>query len=213
MVIECVTLETNHYFSGNPIAEQHRLRYKSIIKRQDWDIPEVREMEYDQYDNPSATYLVWRDDNKIARGISRLCPTDRPFMLQEHFSHLVTYQDIPQGPNVWEGSRFCIDKNMDLPLRKRIAKEIVLSYLEYGVEHGIEQIIGVMYPIYWHNLFTKNGWQPKWIGEPILTPDGKKSRAAILPLSQEVLLRVQKNTGINHKIVSYGELERYAAAI
>ena len=56
MTIECVTLETCHHFPGNPIAEQHRLRYRCIIERQDWKVPHVRQLEYDQYDNPAATY-------------------------------------------------------------------------------------------------------------------------------------------------------------
>ena len=90
MVIECVTLENNHLFLGNAIAEQHRLRYKSIIKRQNWNVPDIREMEYDQYDNPATVYLIWRDKKNIARGVCRLYPTDRPYMLKEVFPNLIS---------------------------------------------------------------------------------------------------------------------------
>jgi acyl homoserine lactone synthase len=57
-MIECTSIDNNHNFYGNPIYEQHKLRYSSIIKRQNWDIPVVRGMEYDTYDNPAAYYLV-----------------------------------------------------------------------------------------------------------------------------------------------------------
>ncbi len=204
MTIECVTIETNHLFYGNPIAGQHRLRYASIVQRQEWDVPAIRAMEYDGYDTPATTYLVWRDPQYKVRGCSRLCPTDRPFMLKDVFADMVTYQTLPEGQEVWEGSRFCIDKNLDRPTRERIAKEIVVAYLEHGLACGVTQILGVMYPVYWRNLFEKNGWQPRWIGEVQNTPDGKKSRAAILELSEAVLARVRENTGIHEPILSYG---------
>jgi N-acyl-L-homoserine lactone synthetase len=84
-MIDCVTISTSHFFRGNPIYEQHRLRHKCIVQRQGWNVPAIRSMEYDQYDNPAAYYLVWRDWNGKAYGSSRLCPTDRPYMLEEIF--------------------------------------------------------------------------------------------------------------------------------
>ena len=89
MVIEIVTLENNHLYRGNALSEQHKLRFRSIVKRQAWDVPVIREHEYVQYDNPAAVYLIWRDADGIARGSSRLYPTDRPFMLKEVFSHMI----------------------------------------------------------------------------------------------------------------------------
>ena len=77
MAIECVTLETAHLFPGNPIAAQHRLRYRAIIERQQWDVPVINGLEYDNYDNPSAVYLIYRDHNLITRGATRLCHTKR----------------------------------------------------------------------------------------------------------------------------------------
>jgi len=207
MTIECVTIESCHNFSGNPLAEQHRLRYRSIIQRQDWDMPHINNMEYDQYDTPATTYLVWRDSLGIARGSSRLCKTDRAFMLQEHFSQFVTYQDMPSGIDTLEGSRFCIDKTMDIYERQRIAHEIVIAYLEYGISNGIKRIIGIMYPTYLQNLFANNGWQPVWLGETLKTPDGKKSRAAILPVNQGILDNVRARTGIYQQIINYGTKE------
>lgn len=204
MAIECVTLSTNHLFAGNPIAEQHRLRYRSIIERQAWNVPQIDDMEYDQYDNPATTYLIWRPQPGMAGGVSRLYPTDRPFMLRDHFTGMVTYQAMPQGAQTLEGSRFCVDKTLDSSQRKHVIEEIVLAYLEYGLDHNIRQIIGVMYPVYWHNIFAKNGWEPVWIGDPVVTPDGKKSRAAILELNEETLQRVRFHTGIPMPVLTYG---------
>ena len=204
MTVICVTVDTNHLFSDNPLASQHRLRFNSIIKRQNWEVPFVRNLEYDQYDNPSTVYLIWRDSKNIARGVSRLCRTDRPFMLKDHFMHLVHHGELPEDEDVLEGSRFCIDNSLPIKQRKRIAHELILAYLEYGLANSIKEIIGVMYPIYWKNLFEKNGWKPKWIGDLHKTPDGKKSRAAILPISSELLANVRKHTGILSPVINYG---------
>src|ERR1700691_6121840 len=89
-MIEFVTVEDMNRFSENAMAAQHRLRYRSIIERQEWNVPNYHEMEFDQYDNPAAKYLVYRDDNYIARGVSRFYPQTFPNMLEQLFSNFLT---------------------------------------------------------------------------------------------------------------------------
>jgi acyl homoserine lactone synthase len=213
MVIDCVTIENSHLFYGNPLAEQHRLRYRSIIERQNWDLPVENGMEYDEFDNLATTYLVSRDERYIVRGVARLAKTDRPFMIKKSFSHTVGYKEMPSGDGILEGSRFCIDKTVDSATRKRIAQELVLSYIEYGVNKGISHIIGMMYPTYWKTLFINNGWFPEWLGDEFLTSEGRKCRTAALPISQTVLDNVREITGINSCIINYGNVEGYNSVI
>jgi len=206
MVIECVTLDTLHHFhQGNPIKEQHLLRYRCISQRHDWEIPTIRQMEYDQYDNPATVYFVYRDEQGVARGSLRLYPTDRPFMLQDFFSHFIQYGPMPTGASIYEGSRFCIDHELDSKERARIAQLLVLAYAEYGVDQGLTSILGIMYPAFWRRLFIANGWTPRWLGEEMITPDQKKSRAALLPVSEETLANIRSVTGINTNILNYGD--------
>lgn len=203
-MLECVTLSTNHYFHGNPILEQHRLRYESIIKRQRWDVPVVKDMEYDSYDNPAAYYLIKRNNEGVAIASSRLYPTDRPYMLQESFSHLVTEIDMPCTHQVWEGSRFCVAKNLPVEERKRAIQEIVIGYLEFGLLHDIKSIVGVMYPVYWHNIFVKSGWNVEWLGEIHKSDEGHKIVAGELKISEATLMNVRNITGLKNSILDFG---------
>ena len=211
-MIEFVTVENMDCFPGNALAAQHRLRYRSIIERQNWDVPNYGQMEFDQYDNPAAKYLVWRDENGNARGVSRFYPTTLPYMLEQLFGAFVTDRQVPKSPRVWEGSRFCIDQTLPAPARKRIASEIVVGYLETGLRFGIEGIVGLMYPAYWRSLFTGAGWEIEYMGETKILADGNKARAAWLPVSESVLARVRKTTGILEPVVEFGDGDDKALA-
>jgi len=207
-MLDCVSISTSHLFAGNPIYEQHRLRHDCIVQRQAWNVPTIRNMEYDQYDNPAAYYLVWRDGAGKARGSSRLYPTDRPYMLQEIFPHLVDRISLPKSHEVWEGSRFCVDASLSPEMRKRIIQEIVIGYLEFALSEGIANIIGVMYPAYWRNIFVSNGWGVEWIGEVSKSEEGHKIVAGSLPVSKSVLQKVREKTGRYERVLSYGEESR-----
>jgi acyl homoserine lactone synthase len=203
-MIDCVSVHNCHLFAGNPLYEQHRLRHRSVVERQGWQLPTVGDMEYDEYDNPAAYYLVWLDADGKARGSSRLYPTDRPYMLEKVFSGLVTKRDLPKSTTIWEGSRFCIDPNLAPDVRKRIAQEIILGYLEFGIARDITNIVGVMLPAYWRSLFIGNGWDVEWLGEVSRSREGFRIVAGSLPVSAAVLASVRAKTGIYDSVLNYG---------
>jgi len=205
-MIGCVTVKTSHLFRGNPIASMFELRFRAVIERQKWDVPTWQSMEYDEFDNPATTYFVWRDEDDSVRGCARLCPTDRPYMLKKAFSFLVTDGTLPENDmTVWEGSRLCVDKDLPAPLRKRIIHELSVAYMEYAVSNGIRKIIGVMLPVYWRTVYIASGWDPFWYGAVTELPCGERVRAGGLPVSEEMMLKVRRTTGINETILSYGD--------
>lgn len=211
-MIECVTLSNNHNFYGNPICDQHRLRYASIIERQNWDVPTVRGMEYDCYDNPAAYYLIKRDETGKAIGSSRLYPTDRPYMISEAFPHMITKMPLPKDVSIWEGSRFCVDQHLPIEMRKRIIQEIVVGYLEFALANNIKSIIGIMFPVYWKNIFIKSGWNVDWLGDIHLSQEGHKIIAGELRVSPRVLENVREVTGITDSILTYNNSNMSRAA-
>ncbi len=210
-MIDCVDLETSHFF-GDALASQHRLRYRVFVERQGWAMPTHHGMEYDQYDTPAANYLVWRDDNGEVQGVSRLSPTNRPYMLAETWPDMVSRIPLPSSHDVWEGTRFGIDKSLDPALRKRILSKIVCAYLEFSLRNGIKKIIGVMPTLIWRAVFVRSGWPVDFIGEPRML-NGDKIVAATMDVTPEILARVRAKTGIHYPVLrTAADLDQRAAA-
>jgi len=204
-MIEFATLSSIHNFSNNPVVDQHRLRYNSITKRQGWDVPCYGDLEFDQYDNPAAKYLVYRNDKGEAVGSSRLYPTTLPYMLENMFSGFVNKGKVPKSETTWEGSRFCIKNTLPAEERRKIAQYIVVGYLEAGLRFNIEGIVGLMYPAYWRHLFLQNGCEINFLGDIMTLDDGHKARAGCLPISEALLNRVREKTGIYKAVLTFGD--------
>ncbi len=156
-MIYCVNHKTIPYF-GNAWVSQFQLRYQLLVDAQYWNLSRFQGMEYDQYDTPAATYLVWQDITGIARGSVRVVPTDRPYMLKDLWPDMVEKCPLPQSLSVWEATRFCVDKSLPKDLRQRIKHELVCAFLEFGLKNDVKQMIGVMPPKLWDSVFIKSGW-------------------------------------------------------
>jgi acyl homoserine lactone synthase len=209
-VIDCFDYATSHLF-GDALASQFRLRHRVFIDRTNYQVPTWREMEYDQYDTPAATYLVWRDEEGVARGVARLSPTDRPYMLKDVWPEMVETIPLPSSPTIWEGTRFGVDKDLQPELRKRIVAELVAGYMEFCVEAGVRGIIGVMPTLIWRAVFSSNGWPVQFLGSPQVL-GGDKCVAGLLGVTPEITARVRAKTDCGPNILNHGQLTVLHAA-
>src|SRR5262249_24491131 len=148
---------TLHHF-GDALISQFRLRYKMFVDAQYWNLSRFQGMEYDQYDTPAATYLVWLDSEGQVRGSVRTIPTGRPYMIKDMWPEMIEGRSLPQSLSVWEATRFCIDDTLPAEMRRRIKHELVLAFLEFGLKNDIREMIGIMPPRLWENVFVKSGW-------------------------------------------------------
>ncbi len=199
-MINCITCKTSHFF-GQALSSQYELRYKSFIKRQAWGLSEWEGMEYDIYDNPATTYLVWQDKNGTVRGTSRLIPTNRPYMIKDLWPESVDKIKLPNSSKIWEGSRFCVDSQICNSLRELIIKEIVCAYLEYAISHEIKAIIGMMPIGIWRSVFIKNGWSIDFLGKNKPYGGGRKNIAGMLHISKKTLQNVRNKTNIKYPVL------------
>jgi acyl homoserine lactone synthase len=203
-MIDCFNLETAHLF-GDALAEQHRLRHRIFVERLGWEMPSIRRMEYDQYDTPATYYLLWRDENGAARGIARLNPTDRPYLLKEIFPEFVTMGELPETPRVWEGTRFGVDRDLDPATRQMVIGELLLGCLEFALGIGVRQYVVLMPLLVLKKIFPRMGCEVELIG-----PHQRVGKDLIAPalcdVSEAILHRVRKQTGTTHSILTMPEV-------
>jgi acyl-homoserine lactone synthase len=206
-MIDCVSIATNHNFKGNPLLGQHQLRYREVIQKEEWgNIYTVDGMEFDQYDNLATEYYIARNANGDVLGITRSYPTTIPYMLSEAFKFLIT-QDLPSSPKVVEASRLVLDRTLlSKEQRQPVIDQLIVAYMERGLQRGIDCYVGFMLPKIWSSTFVRAGWDVRWLGPEILLPGTTDIvRAALMPVSEEMNDKVRKTTGIHEAVLNFGE--------
>ncbi|MFO0389368.1 MAG: acyl-homoserine-lactone synthase [Alphaproteobacteria bacterium] len=188
--------QANAYQYDDILRSTHALRYRAFIQRMAYDVPIWKGMEYDQYDNLSTVYLVWRDAHGVVRGTTRLAPTDRPYMIKDMWPELVTNQALPSSPFIWEASRFCVDNTIPSHLRREIISELVCAYQQICLLNGIEYMLGVMPPNVWHHVFGKSGWDIEFAGPETTLDTGEVIVVGKMHVSQAILQNILNATGL-----------------
>lgn len=197
-MLYAINIENAHKY-GDVLAQLYKLRFRQFKERQSYNIPVYKDMEYDQYDTLATVHLVWIDDDGIVRGCSRLNPTNRPYMLKDLWPEMAD-APLPEAANIWEGTRICIEKGLPGELRERIKWEIVLGYMEFGLQNNIDKYIGVMMNFIWRRVFIQAGWEPTYLGSERLI-DGLKTRAGMIQMSQEIHTKIKEKTGLHYKVL------------
>lgn len=178
-MIEAFSLRTAHKF-GDALASQARLRHKVFIEQRRLEHLSYDGLEYDEFDTPGAVYFVWRDEDRIVRGLLRLLPTTIPYMLQTYWPNLVQNGVLPRSPKVREVTRICVDKGFDPQIRIRLFPALLAALQEYCALHNVEAVIGVTRP-HLINHFIRKG--VTWLGTPALV-EGAMEAAFLVPLER-----------------------------
>ena len=211
-MVLCVSLETLHYFQGNPIIEALRLRKRELIDRSDWanitiqpDHSDSGGFEYDEFDTPSTYYLVKKEDDKVI-ATGRINPTTRPYMLSHVFKNLC---DVPIriGQDYVEGSRIAIDQDHFTCKegRRKVINEIMMAYLQCSIFMGAKYMLGFMHPKHFKSTFGNAGWAYSAIGKKhLLEHSGEELIAAEMPVTEDIRKDVAEKTGITGNILDFG---------
>jgi len=184
------------------IKAQYKLRHKAFLERQSYKVFSYKDMEYDQYDNPSAVYLVHEgaEERDSAWGVSRLTPVSHRSMLQDLYPSMVDDHAIFSTPNVWEGTRFCVEKSLDSVTRMLVSQELVGAYFEFGLLYGVRKVIGMMPTFILRRVFQASGCTYEHLGPSFLI-DKQRIQAASMDITQQNFNRFRQKTGIHHQII------------
>lgn len=177
-MIEAFSVATAHLFQ-DALASQARLRFEAFVRRRRLEHSSWGGLEFDEFDTPAAIYLVWRDDDRVVRGVARLLRTTRPYMLQCYWPHLVASGHLPSSVGIFEVTRVCVDKTFHPSLRRLIFPELLCAIQEFISLQGGSGMIGVTRePLLSH--FLRSGID--WLG-PACEIEGEMERAFFVPTS------------------------------
>jgi acyl homoserine lactone synthase len=204
----------NLHFYGKAFHSQFCLRHECFIERQGYNVSEWNNMEFDQYDTPAAIYLVYLSPEGEAWGCSRLTPVSHRSMLKDLWPDLVKQPEKVFTPDTWEGTRFCIKKDIPADLRQRICRELVAGYLEVGLDMGMKKIIGVMPPFIFKRVFINAGCHYEYLGAQMKIQSGDVIVPAAIDITWEALMNVRKISNLQERVVAeeIGELHRRRVA-
>lgn len=169
-----------------------------------WDLPVLAgRYEIDRYDDPRARYLILADTDQNHLASARLLPTTRPHILADLFAELCDAPP-PTGPSTWEITRFCLDRGLRAPERRRWRDALVTALAHYALEHGITTYTGVAEQG-WLVQILAFGWRAEPLGRP-RTIDGMTLGALRIEITPEIPALLAAN-GIH----APAELEQEAA--
>jgi len=205
-MIDCVSIASAHCFPGNLIAAQHRLRYREVIAKEDWgNIYVADEMEFDRYDNVATEYFIARNSQGNVLGVSRSYPTTIPYMLSDVFPFLASDQ-LPSSHKIHEASRLVLDRSLlTKEARRPVVNELIVAYMERGMQRNIDAYVGFMLPRIWDSTFLRAGWEVEWLGPEMALPGTTDIvRAALMPVNERMNDKVRETTGIRNAILNCG---------
>lgn len=130
-----------------------------------WDIPVLEgRFEIDQFDDEHASYLVVTDPAGRHLASARLLPTTRPHILADFYAPLCDGA-VPQGPDIYEVTRFCLDRHIDAQARRMARDQLVIAIAEFGLAEGITLYTGVA-EVGWLEQILAFGWRAYPLGRP-----------------------------------------------
>jgi acyl-homoserine lactone synthase len=157
-----VVTAANRQRYAKAVDEHHIIRHEIFVEERGWrELSHPDQREIDAYDTADTIYLLAMDEHRVIGG-HRLFPTVLPHMISEVFPYLVTRGPIPSGPDIFEWSRFFVQR------KYRSGKtyfELLAAVQEFCLRVGITRITGVI-EMWWLPRFHEAGFEVRPLGLP-----------------------------------------------
>jgi acyl homoserine lactone synthase len=198
------TIEGNHFGAfAQELAEMYRLRYRIFKERLNWDVTAAAGMEIDEYDALTPIYLLHCGAEGRVGGCVRLLPTSGPNMLRNSFPSLLGPAPAPQGPGIWEASRFAIDSEVgSSPASGGLSLptlELFAGVLEFGLARDLSEIVAVV-DMRMERILRRAGWPLRRIHAPQHIGNAP-AVAGYLEVSSQILSHVQSLGGLHGSVL------------
>jgi N-acyl-L-homoserine lactone synthetase len=171
---------------GPLLAEMFRHRYQIFVCEKKWDLKAAHNgLECDEYDSSDTIYLIEFDDAGKIGASMRLNPTDRPFLLRDHFADMCE-REISSGPDVWELTRGAVSADLR---RSGIYGRVICAMVEAALLWGAKKGVGI-FSVEYLMKQMRFGLDAKPLGPPRVI-DGEPNVAAEIAFDRETLGRLR----------------------
>lgn len=161
-----------HIVGNDNRIREHRVlrlmfeaRKRVFVDLLKWDLPLLAgKYEVDQFDDGHAIYLIVADHEENHLASVRLLPTVRPALLDSLYPDLVDGR-VPQGPTVFEITRFCLAPGIGARLRRMARDTLLVGLADYALANGITDYTGVA-ELPWFEQIRSFGWDCVGLGPP-----------------------------------------------
>lgn len=131
-----------------------------------WDLPTIDDaFEVDQFDDPHAQYLILLGDGGQHKASTRILPTTRSHILGDLYPQLCE-GPVPHGNEIFEITRFCLDRNQNAAERRSSRNQLVTAIAEHAIRSGIKMYTGVA-EFAWFQQIRAFGWDCVNLGPPV----------------------------------------------
>jgi len=200
-------IKANNEADADLLASMHKLRWDVFHKELNWSVGLKTHncMEFDEYDADGVLYIVRINGKNKVDAMCRLMPTTMPYMLEEHYSHFVSYEPVPKDATVWEISRTCASQEARKNSNGTATAQIIAAAIEFGLANNIKQYVSLTTATVYSVLRRYVGWDSTPLGEKLATADDV-SYSLKHTVSQEMLDRIcQKNNFLTPFLFDFDE--------
>lgn len=153
------------------LRAMYEARKRVFVDLLKWDVPVLADRyELDQFDDEQAQYLILADTGGGHLASARLLPTVRPHILDSLFPDLCEH-GVVRAPDVFEISRFCLDRRLHAPERRQARNMLITALAEHALATGISSYTGVA-DMGWFQQILSFGWHCSPLGLPTPYPCG-----------------------------------------
>ncbi|HKY81200.1 MAG TPA: acyl-homoserine-lactone synthase [Sphingobium sp.] len=150
-----------------------------------WEVPVLDgRFEVDQFDDEHARYVILSEPDGTHLASARLLPTTRPHILDSFYTCLCE-NTPPRGEQIFEITRFCLDRNLRAAERRVVRNRLVTAIVEHALENRISRYVAIA-EMSWFQQILAFGWQCRPLGVPQLL-DGSMLIALEIEIGADTL--------------------------
>ncbi|MFY0617804.1 MAG: N-acyl-L-homoserine lactone synthetase [Shimia sp.] len=184
----------NMHKHGELMVNLLRARKQSFIIQNNWDLPEVAGMEYDQYDTPASSWIAVHEGERVLAGV-RLTPTtarcgmysymvrDAQKGMLESIPNNLLYDEAPIDPGVLDASRVFVARDVPATQRKKVQLQLMQKLIATAKAMNAHQVMGLV-PAIWPRWIRPLGLVAEPAG-PVMLVDGLPVQVALMDLKRK----------------------------